>query len=142
MTTAIARRNGSPVTMFDKMFDDFLTDDWFFNRGKRSYVNSTYEAEIINYEDKTEIMYPAVGYGKEDLSIYIENGQLVISGNLQNEAIADKKFVKKQFKLSWVIDDSLYDVENISSTFDRGILTVTLPTKEKAKPKRIDIKIN
>ncbi|GAA5505785.1 Hsp20/alpha crystallin family protein [Novipirellula caenicola] len=87
------------------------------------------------------------GFEMDDLEIYVTGGnQLSISGERkqpEHEAGAwhrqERGFGKFRRTLELQQD---VDSENVSANFRNGILTLTMPKSEAAKPRRIEVKAN
>jgi HSP20 family protein len=99
-------------------------------------IYETEEAVILNAE--------LPGVDPKSVDIRLENNVLTLKGERQYEGDREKQHVlrmerpygtfSRSFSISAVVDDA-----NISAKFNNGVLTVTLPKKEEAKPKRIPI---
>jgi HSP20 family protein len=98
------------------------------------------------YEDKDNLLVKAElpGLKKEDIQISLDNGNLTLSGE-QEEKHQDAGVYRSE---RWVgrfhRTVSLpcrVDVEKIDASYSEGVLTVTLPKAEDAKPKRIPISV-
>lgn len=96
-------------------------------------------------EDETAVTLEAdvPGMSEADIRVAIENGVVTVSG--------EKKFVEKEtahrverrygaFTRSFTLPDGL-EVEKVKAAYKSGVLTLTLPKSEAAKPKRIDVKV-
>jgi len=94
------------------------------------------------YQIKAEI--PDVK--KEDVKVTLEDGVLTIQGERKHEKEEKgKKYHRiersygsfvRTFSLPDVIDE-----EKVKAEFKEGVLNLTLPKSEKAKPKAIDVKV-
>jgi len=82
------------------------------------------------------------GVEKDGLVINMEKGILTLKGEMKlakkgqllfHEFSSDNYY--RQFKISEDID-----MDKASADFDNGILTLTMPKSEAAKPKRIEIR--
>ena len=82
---------------------------------------------------------------KDDVSISLEDGVLAIRGEKKHESKEETDEVRRYertygiFQRSFVVSDSI-DSDTIDATFENGVLTLTLPKAEKAKPKQIALK--
>ena len=87
------------------------------------------------------------GVNREDINIDINNKTLTLKG--------EKKFEEKTEKENYVRVDRRYgsfsrtftlsdkvDTENVKAAYKDGVLEVTLPKKEEAKPKEIKVEVN
>ena len=83
------------------------------------------------------------GMRKEDIEISLQDGMLTISGerkeetSQENGATRTERYTGK-FRRSISLP-SRVDGNKVSATYKDGILTVTLPKAEEAKPKQIKI---
>ena len=141
------------LTPFDRLFDDMINDliptfsrdlgEDFFAKGSYPKVN------VINHEDFIEIEAAIPGMDRSDIDVEITDSVLTIQGNSnQNTKISDEQYVKREikrsaFKRSFALNDNL-DSENISASFDKGILTLGIPKiiPDNAKPVTRKIKIS
>jgi HSP20 family protein len=80
---------------------------------------------------------------KEDIDISLQDGMLIISGERKEEAKEGNGATRTErytgkFRRSITLP-SRVDMNKVSATYKDGILTVTLPKAEEAKPKQIKI---
>ena len=92
-------------------------------------------------EDGYEVDMAAPGLGKKDFKIELNHGILTISSEKKNENETKKgqqftrrEFSYQSFSRSFNLPHTV-DSEKISAKYDNGILKVTIPKKEEAKPK-------
>ncbi|THB68801.1 MAG: Hsp20/alpha crystallin family protein [Desulfovibrio sp.] len=103
--------------------------------------------DIIEGEDGYAIVLDVPGLAREDLVIDLNKQELVISGKTgypaEPEDKGDRKYTHVEFggceyRRTFTLSDTV-DREKISAKLENGILFVSLPKAEKAKPKRIEI---
>jgi HSP20 family protein len=100
------------------------------------------------YEDPHKVMLKleVPGIRKEDMDIRLENQTLTIKGERkfeQSEKEENYHRIERRFG-SFVRSFSLpvtVDTAKVQASYDNGVLSVTLPKKEAAKPKQIQIEI-
>ena len=100
-------------------------------------------------EDENQIVVKAdvPGMEQKDISVNVDNGMLTISG--------ERKFSDEEHKEQYHRVERAYgrfsrsfqmpnttDPENISASYKNGVLEVTLPKREEAKPRSIQVQIN
>jgi len=101
------------------------------------------DVDIYVSDDAAVFVADMPGVGKGDVSIEIdENDSLVIRG--KNSFKEPDNPVVRQYHIgnyyrAFQLSDE-YDKEKISAKLENGLLEVTIPKREEAKPKRIAIK--
>jgi len=99
------------------------------------------------HEDKDNSFVRAElpGMKKEDIEISLHEGVLTLSGERKEEKKQDgaeihrsERFVGR-FQRTLTLPSPV-DVDKVKATYEEGILTVTLPKSEAAKPKQIQVK--
>lgn len=130
----------------DRLFND--TFDRFFEDTDRRLTNKTWSPSVDVSETETEIIFTAEfpGFEKDEIDISVNEGRLSISGE---RAFTEEKDTKRhrverwhgKFYRSFQLPKSA-DAEKISANLKNGVLTVTLPKKEEAKPRQIPVSVN
>lgn len=83
------------------------------------------------------------GLSKKDIAINIEKDLLSISATKEvttkeGETLRRNEFNYNEFKRNFRLPDTV-DVTNIKANFKNGVLGITLPKKEEAAPRNIEI---
>lgn len=88
------------------------------------------------------------GLRLEDINVSVENGMLTISGEKRKEVeegskdtnyhVIERRYgrFERSFRLPQTVN-----AEQVKAEFAHGVLTVTLPKAEEAKPRRIEVKV-
>ena len=134
-----------------KFFNDFFDRDWM-DFSTRNFSNTNTTLPSINIkEDKAgfEVEMAAPGLEKGDFKIELENNILTISSEkkMESETKDEQKFTRKEFSYqsfsrSFSVPRSV-EIDDIQAKYENGILKVSIPKKEEAKPmaaKQIEIK--
>jgi HSP20 family protein len=94
------------------------------------------------YEDKdnTYVRAELPGLTRDDISVEVVNDYLTINGN--RKVTDDDGKVTETFSLnrSIALSDAV-QADKVSATYENGVLSVTLPKREEAKPKKVTIEI-
>ena len=101
------------------------------------------------YEDKDNFYVRAElpGMRKEDIDVSMHNGSLSVSGERKSEAQLKEAEVYRaerffgRFQRTITLPAQVAP-EKIKAQYKDGILSVTLPKAEEAKPKHIDVKVS
>ena len=98
------------------------------------------------YQDKDNVVavVELPGMKKEDIDISLRDGTLTISGERKSQTSNGEKAERTEryigrFRRSVTLPTRV-DADKISASYRDGILTVTLPKAEEAKPKQIEVK--
>lgn len=133
MTTLVKNRmrsNGFPVLFEDAFFKEF------FEPVSKVAKN----VPLVNVKE-SEVAYvleiAAPGLKKEDFKISVENNVLTISSEIKSESEKteqDGKYTRKEFAFnsfsrSFSLDEKHTDIDNISASYDAGVLGLTIPKK-------------
>src|SRR6476469_5430163 len=127
-------RTVANYSTFNDLFDNFFKDSYINDSalGKVPAVN------ISETEDKYEIELAAPGLKKEDFKVNLEKNVLKISAERKSETTEEnKKITRKEFSFSsfsrsFTLPEAA-DANNISGSYQDGILHVTIGKKEEAK---------
>ncbi len=134
----------NPMDLFDRFFDNMLFPRTIDGEGKMNWVP---RVEITEEDEKFEITAELPGMGKDNINILIDNGTLTIRGEKKLEDEKKEKnyhllerrygeFVRR-FKLPENVD-----ADKINAEYKDGILKLTVPKTEAAKPKEIKVKVD
>ena len=99
-------------------------------------IRETKEAYLVEAE--------LPGLSKEDVSVTFENGILTLSGERRFEKETEEENYRRverrygSFSRAFSLPREV-DAEGVKATFKDGLLTVTVPKIEQAKPRTIDI---
>jgi len=123
----------------DNLFGSFLS-------GTESSFSRVYPA--LNLSEKDNTLYVRAelpGVKPEDLDISVVEGRLLIGGERKIDVVEQKAsyhrrereagFFRRTIGLPVKVDTSM-----VAANMKNGVLTITLPKSEEAKPKKITVK--
>jgi len=125
----------------NRLFEDALPAD-----GEERLPTWSPRVDVTEFEDRYEVTAELPGMVAEDVKLELENTVLSISGEKRSEAerkdrcmyVCERNY--GAFRRSFQFPSQI-DASKIAAGFKNGILTVTLPRVEEAKPKQIEIKV-
>ena len=117
--------------------------------GRFGQGTGSHSYPLVNVYDKKDdlvVVAEMPGMKKEDIKVVVANGVLTLSGNREPlklegkaELIRTERSVgefEKSFRLPVKVEEN-----NINASYANGILTITIPKAEEAKPKTISIDV-
>ena len=102
--------------------------------------------DIVETKDALVVRCELPGIDEKNVNVEIENRVLTISGERQLEEVTKEKNFHRveraygKFVRSFTLPPN-FITENVKATFTDGLLELTLPKKEEAKPKKIQLEI-
>ena len=136
------------LSHFDPLANLRLFEDAFTRMLTEPQTNRPWAPAVDIYETENELVLKAdlPDVDLKDIDVRVENQTLTIAG--------ERKFEKKDsgkgyhriersygnFTRSFAVPNT-FDTEKIGADFKNGLLTVTLPKKEAAKPRQIKVEV-
>jgi HSP20 family protein len=118
------------------------------NFGRRAQLFSGWTPALDLYQNNDNVvaMLELPGMRKEDIEISLHDGMLTIAGERRTETLDGEKAERSEryigkFRRSINLPTRV-DANKVSATYKDGILTVTLPKAEEAKPKQIQVNVS
>jgi len=113
-----------------------------------SFADWAPSVDIEEEEDKYLIKADLPGVDKKDIDVKLENGVLSIRGEKQTEKETGKGSKRHRterfhgtFARSFTLPDAV-KADKVDASYKDGVLSLTIPKAEEAKPKSIDIKVS
>ena len=125
----------------DRVFGDF--DRSYLSGPAFTLTSNSPRTNLIENGDNFEVQAEVPGISKDDLNIKIQGNYLEISGNRSVDTPDGYKVHRNErgdstFSRSFTLPDEV-DADKVEATLENGILYLTLPKSETAKPKQITI---
>lgn len=129
----------------NRMFDSFFRSGWSEDASLSSAVWSP-ATDITEDDHGYLVKVELPGVKKDEVKITMENSVLTIHGEKKQEKRSKSDNAHRveriygSFQRSFTLPTSVKP-EEIEATFTDGILTISLPKVEEARPKQIDVKV-
>lgn len=125
-----------------------LFNSSFGELGRASDLFGMWTPALDLYEGKEEFVVRAElpGMKKQDIEISLHEGALSVSGERKAEEQSDESQAHRRerffgrFQRTLELPKSV-KAQEVKATYKDGILTVTLPKTEEAKPRQIEVKV-
>ncbi len=129
----------------NRLFGDALSNfDWQYrDNAGAAWVPPV---DIFEEPDALRITAEVPGVSPDNLKISLENNVLTINGTKEQVAQERSERVHRYertygaFERSFTLPATV-DANNIKASYEHGVLTLTLPKVEKAKPRQIEVKV-
>jgi HSP20 family protein len=109
----------------------------------RGGLHYTPRVDIYETEDELVVLCDMPGVKPDEVDLRFENGELALHGKVQprqaNVAYLLNEYGVGDFYRSFSVSEQIQP-DKISAEYRHGVLTIHLPKKEAAKPKRIAIR--
>ena len=128
--------------------DTLLELPFLTSSGRQTQLFSGWTPALDLYQNNDNVVaiVELPGMRKEEIEISLQDGMLTIAGERKAEsdqeegATRTERFTGK-FRRSITLP-SRVDANKVTATYKDGILTVTLPKAEEAKPKQIQVNVS
>ena len=127
---------------FNRMFD-------LAPREENADFLGAWSPAVDIYDKGSEVVIHAElpGMKKEDIDVRVENNVLTIRGKKErNEEVKDEGYFRTErsygaFSRSFSLPTTV-DISKIVAEYKEGVLTLSLPKAEEAKPRQIDVAVS
>jgi HSP20 family protein len=122
---------------------------WPFQSEQNGALTSAWLPACDVFEDReaVKIMAEVPGVRPEDVKLSIENNLLTIRGEKKQQAEEKTERVHRYersygtFERTFALPTTV-DPEKIAATYSQGILTVTIPKADRARPREIPVSVD
>ena len=117
----------------DRLFETALTD---FGAGSAT----RFPVDLYEDESNTYVRAELPGLDRNDISVEMSDGYLTIAAARKSGGDGEQEQESFSFSRAVNIADEV-DAEKVSAAYESGVLTVTLPKREEAKPRKISVAV-
>jgi HSP20 family protein len=136
------------LTHFDPLANIRLFEDAFTRLINEPQGSRPWTPAVDIYETENELVLKADApeVDPKDIDVRVENQTLTLSGERKFEKESNSKGFHRiersygKFVRSFAVPNT-FDTEKISADFKNGVLTVSLPKKEAAKPRQVRVEV-
>jgi HSP20 family molecular chaperone IbpA len=137
--------NALSIEEFDNMFD-LLWKNMLDHTNNFNFLTEKINYPVDIYETSTGINFEiaVVGIESKNIDIEVDNEILRIKYLPKKTEADTKKYLykgiaKRAFDLSWKVS-AKYDLTKLSADMDKGLLVISIPTKENKESKKLTFK--
>ena len=125
----------------DRLFDAAFPALSSFHRGTGGEWQGQFPVDLYRDNDAFVVRAELPGFRKEDLAIDLADGVLTITGTQKTETKPGTEPAQERRVTRAVALPENIDVAKIAAAYENGVLTVTLPKREEAKPRKVAIEV-
>lgn len=137
----LIKRTNEPTSGFDSMLDHFFNDSFLNWPSTPALTNGGSQPayNIKEEDDHWHLELAVPGMKKSDFKIDLEKDLLTVSTvkteteEKTNDHYTFRQFGRLSFSKSFRLRDNMVNEEEISASYEDGILHITLPKREEAK---------
>ena len=136
------------LSHYDPLTNLRLFEDAFSRMLTEPQTNRPWAPSVDIYETENELVLKAdlPDVDPKDIDVRVENQTLNLSGERKFESTENGKGYHRiersygRFTRSFAVPNS-FDTDKISADYKNGVLTVSLPKKEAAKPRQVKVEL-
>ncbi len=116
--------------LFESTLSDFMAPGF----------DQRFPVDLYEDQDNTYVRAELPGVNRDDINVEMVDGYLTISASRKRPAAEGQGGETFSLSRSVSIAEGV-QADKVSAAYENGVLTVTLPKKEEAKPKKITVAV-
>ena len=135
-----------PSTSLASWMDEVLNDNYLWP--SRTTTSWSPRVDVVEEKDAYKLHAELPGLEKKDINVAVDNGVLTISGERAFESKDEKDDSYRHYERSYGTFTRSFklpehvDVNKIKASHKNGVLELSIPKTELAKPKQIEVKVD
>ena len=112
--------------LFDKMFDDFFKPTFYRE-------SASMRTDVKETENGYELSVDMPGFEKQDINLTLNDGYLTVEAKREEKQESDNYIRRERscsYSRSYYVGDAVTE-EDVKAKYDKGILTLSVPKKDK-----------
>jgi HSP20 family protein len=120
-------------TEIERLFETALSDLGASSGGR-------FPVDLYEDENNTYVRAELPGVNRDDINVEVTDGYLTVVATRKTPGTDGKDDATYSFSRAVSIGDDVH-ADKVSAAYENGVLTVTLPKREEAKPKKITVAV-
>jgi HSP20 family protein len=125
-------------TQLDRLFASSVSD--FGHSASASGSEHRFPVDLFEDKENTYVRAELPGLARENINIEMVDGYLTINAESKETDEDGKVTASTVLNRSLAISDTVH-ADKVSASYENGVLTITLPKREEAKPRKVTIDI-
>ena len=122
-------------TDLGRLFETALT-----GLGAATASSASFPVDLFEDKERTYVRAELPGVNREDINVEVADGTLTITAARKTPAVAGEAEQSRTLSRSVSVSDEV-QTDQVTAAYENGVLTVTLPKREEAKPKKITVAV-
>ncbi len=127
-------------------FDPFREFDRMFDQALNQARQPSFPMDAYRSGDTVVAHFDLPGVDPDSIDIEYERQALTVSAErawrpTEGDQLLAAERVHGKFQRQILLGDGL-DADRLKASYEQGVLTVTIPVAEKAKPRKINVEVN
>jgi len=127
-------------------FDPFREIDRMFDQAVSQTRQPSFPMDAYRHGDTVVVHFDLPGVNPESIDIEYERQTLLVSAErnwrpVDGDQLMATERIHGKFQRQLLLGDGL-DAEKMHATYENGVLTVTIPVAERAKPRKVDVQVS
>jgi HSP20 family protein len=126
-------------------FDPFREIDRMFDQAMNQTRRPSFPMDAYRHGDTVVVHFDLPGVDPSSIDLEYERQALTVTAErswrpVEGDQLLAAERVHGRFQRQLLLGDGL-DAERMHATYEHGVLTVTIPVAEKAKPRKVQIDV-
>ena len=126
-------------------FDPFREIDRMVDQAINQARRPSFPMDAYRHGDTVVVHFDLPGVDPASIDLEFERQALTVTADrswrpIEGDQVLATERVHGKFQRQVLLGDGL-DTENMHATYEHGVLTVTIPVAERAKPRKINVEI-
>jgi HSP20 family protein len=117
----------------NQLFENVLSDSGGASANR-------FPVDLYEDQNNTYVRASLPGVNRDDINVEITDGYLTLSATRKSSEGDGKSAESFSFSRAISVPDQI-QTDKISANYENGVLTVTLPKREEAKPKKVTVAV-
>jgi HSP20 family protein len=127
-------------------FDPFREIDRMFDQAMLQQRRPSFPMDAYRHGDTVVVHFDLPGVNPESIDLEYERQSLTVTAErswnpVEGDQVMATERVHGKFQRTLLLGDGL-DADRMHANYVNGVLTVTIPVAEKAKPRKIDVAVS
>lgn len=138
LAPALSGLSRSPWTGLESEIDRLF--ETAFGGFNEAFAGNEFPVDLYEDKDNTYVRAELPGLDRDDINVEMVEDYLTINGTRKSPAGEGQGEQTYSFSRSVSIPEAV-QTDKVGATYESGVLTVTLPKREEAKPRKISVAV-